>query len=492
MHQIDLNVMNPFLSNSIKEPLWYRIVKYSIGGCILMPVRFVISIALALAVTFLATVASIGLPAKAPNPEPLSWWRRSLLSFIPPLLRCMLFTWGFYRIRTTGKFIRGPDRAPIVVANHTSMVDAIYMASLFIPCGISRVENLSLPVFSSVLKATQSILVDRNDVSSRKDTKDQIHNRAQKAAEDSRYFPILIFPEGTTTNGKSLICFKIGAFSSGLPVQPVCLSYPNRYCDVSWTMNAPNIFFQMIKMMSQFANYMKVDFLPPYYPNEQEKSDPQLYANNVRKLMAEKLRVTTSNHTFEDVTLLIESKKLSVPMNSIGMIEVKKIEELYHLSLSDIKSLLKRFAEVDKNKSGWIEPEEFAKMLNLPLNETILDLFYMFDRDGDGKIDFKEFLVGLSLLRAETNDSTDVLRHWFNVLDVNEDGYISFDEFSSIFFSSFEYITKKDICTLFDQIPKKKKGMISFEEFYGYAKDNEIYIKMASNLLMKKKEQINS
>lgn len=39
-------------------------------------------------------------------------------------------------------------------------------------------------------------------------------------------------------------------------------------------------------LLCQFVNYLEVIHLPVYYPSEQEKNDPKLYANNVRKLMA--------------------------------------------------------------------------------------------------------------------------------------------------------------------------------------------------------------
>jgi len=37
--------------------------------------------------------------------------------------------------------------------------------------------------------------------------------------------PLLLFPEGTTTNGRFLLPFKTGAFLAGLPLQPVVIQY---------------------------------------------------------------------------------------------------------------------------------------------------------------------------------------------------------------------------------------------------------------------------
>lgn len=39
--------------------------------------------------------------------------------------------------------------------------------------------------------------------------------------------PLMIFPEGTTSNGTSILPFRRGAFQSLLPVRPVSLKYPN-------------------------------------------------------------------------------------------------------------------------------------------------------------------------------------------------------------------------------------------------------------------------
>jgi|LauGreDrversion4_2_1035121.scaffolds.fasta_scaffold3961938_1 lysophosphatidylcholine acyltransferase/lyso-PAF acetyltransferase len=37
--------------------------------------------------------------------------------------------------------------------------------------------------------------------------------------------PLLVYPEGATTNNKSIIEFKRGAFSSLCSIMPICLKY---------------------------------------------------------------------------------------------------------------------------------------------------------------------------------------------------------------------------------------------------------------------------
>jgi len=50
---------------------------------------------------------------------------------------------------------------------------------------------------------------------------------------------VMIFPEGTCTNRSCLITFKSGAFYPGVPVQPVCIRYPNKLDTVTWTWEGP-------------------------------------------------------------------------------------------------------------------------------------------------------------------------------------------------------------------------------------------------------------
>ena len=45
----------------------------------------------------------------------------------------------------------------------------------------------------------------------------------------------------------------------------------------------------IIKVMLSFSTQCEVTFLPVYYPSEQERKDPILYANQVRQLMVDAL-----------------------------------------------------------------------------------------------------------------------------------------------------------------------------------------------------------
>ncbi|CAK9295258.1 unnamed protein product, partial [Gordionus sp. m RMFG-2023] len=111
---------------------------------------------------------------------------------------------------------------------------------------------------------------------------------------------ICIFPEGTCTNRKALIYFKKGAFYPGFPVQPVCIRYPNDFDCLTWTWDGPNTLLVIWWSLCQPYLKIEIEYLPVYHPNESEKKDGSLFAENVRTLMARHLKIPKSNSTYED------------------------------------------------------------------------------------------------------------------------------------------------------------------------------------------------
>ena len=167
---------------------------------------------------------------------------------------------------------------------------------------------LTLRSFSELINYTQPVYVWREDPNSRQNTIKEIQRRVTSGDE---WQQILIFPEGTCTNRKGLITFKPGAFYPGVPVQPVCIRYPNRLDTLSWTWQGPGAYVSQLVVsfilsisltidpsfvirrleliwltMTQFYTYCELEFLPVYVPSEEEKQNPRLFASNVRDIMA--------------------------------------------------------------------------------------------------------------------------------------------------------------------------------------------------------------
>ena len=58
--------------------------------------------------------------------------------------------------------------------------------------------------------------------------------------------------------------------------------------------------YSLVMTLSQCWNCMEVMYLPIYFPDEEEKANPRLYAANVQKLIADALEVPCSNYGLEE------------------------------------------------------------------------------------------------------------------------------------------------------------------------------------------------
>lgn len=154
-----------------------------------------------------------------------------------------------------------------------------------LPSFVAKRSVARLPLVGLISKCIGCIFVQRESKTSDfKGVSGAVTERIQRAHRQKNSPMMLLFPEGTTTNGDYLLPFKTGAFLARAPVQPVILRYPYKRFSPAWDSmaGARHVFL----LLCQFANYLEVVHLPVYYPSEQEKDDPKLYADNVRKLMA--------------------------------------------------------------------------------------------------------------------------------------------------------------------------------------------------------------
>lgn len=229
-------------------------------------------------------------------------WRRTVMMQSGMFLsRVMLFVFGFYWIHETYQPINlngnsnnedgskqqaeELERPGAIVSNHISYLDILYHKSSSFPSFVAKRSVAKLPLVGLISKCLGCVYVQRESKSPDFKGVSGVVNERIREAHQNKSAPImLLFPEGTTTNGDFLLPFKSGAFLSGAPVQPVILRYPYQRLSPAW--DSISGARHVILLLCQFVNYLEATWLPVYYPSQQEKDDPRLYAENVRRLMA--------------------------------------------------------------------------------------------------------------------------------------------------------------------------------------------------------------
>jgi 1-acyl-sn-glycerol-3-phosphate acyltransferase len=116
---------------------------------------------------------------------------------------------------------------PIVIANHVSWIDFIYMGTCISKSSfVAKIEVKKVPVFNKISDSLKTLYVDRSSAEARAKIKQQIDERVEEYKKDpTKTYPLIIYPEGTVTNGRSLISFKNGAFEPLCPITIICLKY---------------------------------------------------------------------------------------------------------------------------------------------------------------------------------------------------------------------------------------------------------------------------
>lgn len=171
--------------------------------------------------------------------------------------RGCLAAFGFWRVRwvRVDPEKHGATRPVAIVSNHMSYLDILLHMARSFPSFVARDGTQNIPMIGVVAQAMNCIYVNREKraaaqppgsspaangnavvppVASNGAANGSAPEGGVAAAVVQRMRrlvsspapgdrPMLLFPEGTTSNGSFLLPFKTGAFIAGLPVQPVII-----------------------------------------------------------------------------------------------------------------------------------------------------------------------------------------------------------------------------------------------------------------------------
>uniref|UniRef100_A0A8D3BPE4 Lysophosphatidylcholine acyltransferase 1 n=1 Tax=Scophthalmus maximus TaxID=52904 RepID=A0A8D3BPE4_SCOMX len=375
--------------------------------------------------------------------EPQSWWRRLVDLCLQVIMRAMWFCGGFHWIKVKGERA-APSEVPILtVAPHSAYFDAIPVTMTM--CSIvTKLESRSIPVWGTLISYIRPVFVFRSDQDSRKKTVEEIKRRAQSGGE---WPQIMIFPEGTCTNRSGLILFKAGAFIPGLPVQPVVLRYPNKL--ILWL------------TLCQPHNSMEIEYLPIYTPSDEEKENPALFANNVRRLMAKALELPLTDLSFDD-------REISL---SEGPLRIQDYSSLLEFNQLVCRLGLRAGARVKGDRLGL---QDFGQFLDLPVTDTLAQVHRLFDKRGDGQIDVRHFVIALSTVHRPSR-SMETLKLAFKMYEAEEDGDVREDDLAAIL-ETMLGLKEVELSGVFLSLDRPDTGTIAYDEFHHFIEQHPRFV----------------
>uniref|UniRef100_A0A9J8CDJ8 Phospholipid/glycerol acyltransferase domain-containing protein n=2 Tax=Cyprinus carpio TaxID=7962 RepID=A0A9J8CDJ8_CYPCA len=174
-----------------------------------------------------------------------------------------------------------PKNGGICVANHTSPIDVIILASDGCYAMVGQIHGGLMGLIQrSMVKACPHIWFERSEVKDRH----LVAKRLSDHVKDKSKLPILIFPEGTCINNTSVMMFKKGSFEIGSTVYPVAIKYDPRFGEAFWNSSQFGMMNYLLRMMSSWAIVCSVWYLPPMI--RQEGEDAMQFANRVKAAIA--------------------------------------------------------------------------------------------------------------------------------------------------------------------------------------------------------------
>uniref|UniRef100_A0AAY4AS00 Phospholipid/glycerol acyltransferase domain-containing protein n=1 Tax=Denticeps clupeoides TaxID=299321 RepID=A0AAY4AS00_9TELE len=176
-----------------------------------------------------------------------------------------------------------PKNGGICVANHTSPIDVLILASDGCYSMVGQAHGgLMGFIQKTLVKACPHIWFERSEVKDRH----LVAKRLSDHVADKTKLPILIFPEGTCINNTSVMMFKKGSFEIDCTIYPVAIKYDPRFGNAFWNSSKFRMVTYLLHMMSSWAVVCSVWYLPPM--KREEGEDAVQFANRVKSAIARK------------------------------------------------------------------------------------------------------------------------------------------------------------------------------------------------------------
>ncbi|XP_020604205.1 calmodulin-A-like [Orbicella faveolata] len=138
------------------------------------------------------------------------------------------------------------------------------------------------------------------------------------------------------------------------------------------------------------------------------------------------------------------------------------------LTEGQIADFKEAFALLDKDGDGTITTKELGILMRSlgenPTEQELEQIILEIDMDGNGIIDFREFLH-LMETRMKGTDTEAELREMFKVFDMDGNGYISAEEFKWTMMNLGQQLTEEEVEEIIKTADLNGDGQIDLEEF---------------------------
>lgn len=157
-------------------------------------------------------------------------------------------------------------------------------------------------------------------------------------------------------------------------------------------------------------------------------------------------------------------KKLVADLTDLQRHDIK-VDQLTEEQLTEFKEAFMLF---DKNGDGSISTSELGSVMRSlgqnPTHTELNDIIREVDADGDGRIDFSEFIT-MMVKKMKDTGGEDEIHEAFKVFDKDGNGFISGAELRAVMANLGEDVTDKEVNEMIREADKDGDGQVNYQEF---------------------------
>uniref|UniRef100_A0ABI7X5G1 EF-hand domain-containing protein n=1 Tax=Felis catus TaxID=9685 RepID=A0ABI7X5G1_FELCA len=154
-----------------------------------------------------------------------------------------------------------------------------------------------------------------------------------------------------------------------------------------------------------------------------------------------------------------------VPAAAASSSDALQADQLTEEQIAEFKEAFSLF---DKDGDGTITTKELGTVMRSlgqnPTEAELQDMINEVDADGNGTIDFPEFLTMMARKMKDT-DSEEEIREAFRVFDKDGNGYISAAELRHVMTNLGEKLTDEEVDEMIREADIDGDGQVNYEEF---------------------------
>ncbi|XP_065201055.1 calmodulin-A-like [Planococcus citri] len=153
--------------------------------------------------------------------------------------------------------------------------------------------------------------------------------------------------------------------------------------------------------------------------------------------------------------------------------DIRSHSSEYGLTEDQVAEIKEAFLLFDKDEDGRITVAELGVVMRSlgqkPKEHELQGMVNEVDQDGNGTIEFKEFLEMMSK-KLKSTDKDHELHEAFRVFDKNGDGFITADELKNVMCNLGEKLSDEEIDDMIKEADLNGDGKVDFTEFIAIIK----------------------